>query len=44
MKVALIDADSIIHIVSYHNAIPTDMLSMLDDSDEESKEAAILAL
>ena len=44
MKVALIDADSIIHIVSYHNAIPTDMLSMLDDSDEDSKEAAILAL
>ena len=44
MKIALIDADSIIHIVSYHNAIPTDMLSMLDDSDEESKEAAILAL
>lgn len=44
MKVALIDADSIIHIVSYHNAIPTDMLSMLDDSDEESKEAAIQAL
>ena len=44
MKVALIDADSIIHIVSYHNAIPTDMLNMLDDSDEESKEATISAL
>ena len=44
MNVALIDADSIIHIVSYHNAIPTDMLSMLDDSDEKSKESAISAL
>jgi hypothetical protein len=44
MKVSLIDADSIIHIVAYHNGISSEMIEMLDDSDEESKESAILAL
>ena len=44
MKVALIDADSIIHIVAYHNSISSEMIEMLDDSDLDSKESAILAL
>jgi DNA polymerase-1 len=37
MKIALIDADSIIHIVAYHYAIPPAALEMLEDVSEEVK-------
>lgn len=44
MKIALIDADSIIHIVSYHNSVSTDTINMFESPDEEAKEAMIQAL
>lgn len=41
MNVALIDADSIIHIVAYHNAVPSSMLELMVEEDPEAKEELI---
>lgn len=41
MKVALIDADSIIHIVAYHYAAPNSFLELLVDDSKEEVELAI---
>lgn len=41
MKVSLIDADSIIHIVSYHNAVPSSMIEMISSEDQETKDKVI---
>lgn len=41
MRTALIDADSIIHIVSYHNAVDTEFFEV---SEPEDKEALIQSL
>lgn len=42
MKVALIDADSIIHIVSYHNSISMSAIELFDgEISDEDKEAVI---
>jgi len=41
MKIALIDADSIIHIVAYHYAAPNSFLELLVDDSKEEVELAI---
>ena len=41
MRTALIDADSIIHIIAYHNAIDTQMIDMFEDATEEQMEEVI---
>ena len=41
MKVSLIDADSIIHIVSYHNAVPSNVVDMITSEDPETKAKTI---
>lgn len=44
MKTALIDADSIIHIVSYHNALPEHMVEMSKELNPEEADAALMEL
>lgn len=44
MKTALIDADSIIHIVSYHNALPEHMVEMSKEMDPEQADATLMEL
>ena len=44
MKTALIDADSIIHIVSYHNALPEMMVEFSKELNPEEQEAALMEL
>lgn len=45
MKTALIDADSIIHIVAYHNAVSEATLEMFEDvTDLEEKEEIIMQM
>lgn len=41
MKTALIDADSIIHIIAYHNAVETAMVDMFEDATEEQRAEVI---
>ena len=42
MRTALIDADSIIHIVSYHNALPEHMVEMSKEMDPEQADAVLI--
>ena len=44
MKTALIDADSIIHIVSYHNALPDHMVEMSKEMNPEEADATLMEL
>ena len=44
MKTALIDADSIIHIVSYHNALPEHMVEMSKEMNPEEADATLMEL
>lgn len=44
MKTALIDADSIIHIISYHNALPDHMVEMSKEMNPEEADATLMEL
>jgi len=44
MKTALIDADSIIHIVSYHNALPEHMVAMAKEMNPTPEKETFLML